>query len=49
MDFLNAVNDSVNEVKMEIPESSKCRTVIIKNMMWKGKIRKKINRPPIGK
>ena len=33
MEFVNTKNDLVNEVKFEMPQRSKCKDIIIKNMM----------------
>ena len=42
MEFVNTKkNDLYSKVKLEIPESSKCWTIIIKSMIWQIKIRKK--------
>ena len=41
MEFVDTrKNDQAKEVKFEIPQSSKCKTIIRKNVMWQGKIRK---------
>lgn len=40
MEFVDTIkNDPAKEVKFEIPQSSKCRTITKKNVMWQGKIR----------
>ena len=44
MEFVNRKNDLVNKVKFEIPRSSKCRTIFIKNMIWQGKIKINFNK-----
>ena len=33
------IHDLVNEVKFKTPQTSKCRTIIIKNMTWQGKLK----------
>ena len=45
MEFVNTTNDLNNEVKIKTPQSSKCRTIIIKNMIWQGKITYNFNNP----
>lgn len=44
MEFVNRKNDLVNKAKFEIPRSSKCRTIFIKNMIWQGKIKINFNK-----
>ena len=33
MELVSTKNDLLNEIKFEIPQSSKCRTITIKNMI----------------
>ena len=48
MEFVDTrKNDQAKEVKFEIPQSSKCKTIIKKNVMWQGKIKKRKLRSPL--